>query len=269
MLIFLRMTRLLSQPIWIGICVLMCLMLPLISRAQYQLMTPDAVLPYVKNTILKEHAAINPDASAKQIAAAGQHLMQPDPLPLVQSAAYGQALAASQGSHAQDQFVQAATQLVAGLAKEAQNPFLLFHYARALYAAGARKPQSFVVYQQPVHNLDLNNGENDSTATIDYWFLEAYWKLGTLQMDQSQWGPESYNIARFLAGASSLNELTQAPLLYEQALGYLTECYFRLNEPEICRYYGTRTLKFFPKNQYVKSYPAKLPAPKRSKMLKP
>ena len=247
---------------------LTCAMLPLMSNAQYHLMTPDAVLPYVKNTVLKQHASLNPNASAKQIARAGQHLMQPDPLPLVQSSAYGPALVASQAFYAQGQFAKAAAQLTTGVAKEAQNPFLLFHFARALYATEARKPQSFIVYQQLVRNLDLDNGENDSTATIDYWFLEAYWKLGTLQMDQSQWGPAAYDIARFLAGASSLNELTQEPLLYEQALGYLTECYFKLNEPEICRYYGARTLKFFPKNQYVKPYLAKLPTPKHSKMLK-
>lgn len=257
------------QSVWLQTCLLVSILLPLASKAQYHLMTPDAVLPYVKNTLLKEHASPNPNATAKQIAVAGQHLMQPDPLPLEQSATYGSALAASRAAYAQGQFNNAATRLTAGLASETQNHFLLFQYARALYATEVRKPESFVVYQQLIRSLDRDNGENDSTATIDYWFLEAYWKLGTLQMDQAQWGPAAYNIARFLAGAASLDGLTQEPMLYEQALGYLTECYFKLNEPEICRYYGTRTLKFFPKNRYVKAYLAKLPPPMAIKRLRP
>ena len=159
------------QSIWLQICLLVSILLPLASKAQYYLMTHDAVLPYVKNTLLKEHASPNPNATAKQIAVAGQHLMQPDPLPLEQSATYGSALAASRAAYAQGQFNKAATQLTAGLASETQNPFLLFQYARALYATEVRKPESFVVYQQLIRSLDRDNGENDSTATIDYWFL--------------------------------------------------------------------------------------------------
>ena len=257
--VFLRTVRLLSRSALLMLCVLMGALLPLTSKAQYHLMTPDAVLPYAKNTLLKAHASLRSTASAKRVAAAGQHMVQPDPLPLVQSAAFGPALMASQAAYDQGRFAQAAAQLNLAVLSEPQNPFLLFHYARALYPTEADKPQSFVVYQQLVRNLDQDNGENDSTATIDYWFLEVYWKLGTLQMDQAQWGPAAYNIARFLVGAASLHDPTQEPLLYEQALQYLTECYFRLNEPEICRYYGNRTLKFFPKNQYVKQYLARLP----------
>lgn len=267
--VFLQTAWLMRQFALFILCLLVGTLMPLAGNAQYHLMTPDAVLPYVKNTILKAHASLRPTSSVKQ-AAAGQHMVQLDPLPVVQSAAFGSAIIASQAAYDQGQFAQAAAQLNLAIASEAQNPFLLFHYARALYPSEADKPQSFVVYQQLVRNLDQDNGENDSTATIDYWFLEAYWKLGTLQMDQAQWGPAAYNIARFLIGAASLNDLTQEPLLYEQALGYLTECYFRLDEPEICRYYGNRTLKFFPQNQYVKAYFARLPPSKATtKRLRP
>ncbi|MDO7850029.1 hypothetical protein [Hymenobacter convexus] len=235
------------------------LLLPSAGNAQYHLMTPDAVLPYAKNTILKAHATAIAGASAKQIAAAGQHMMQPEPLPAVESVVFGPALAAAKAAYNQAHFAEAVADLSLPVASEPQNRFLLFHYARALYQTESTKPQAFEAYQKLISDLDRENGENDSTATIDYWFLEAYWKLGTLQMDQEQWKPAAYNMARFLIGASSLSELTQNPLLYEQALGYLTECYFRLNEPEICRYYGSRTLQFFPKNQYVRPYLAHLP----------
>lgn len=239
---------------------------PLASSAQYHLMTQDAVLPYIKNTILKAHADADPNATAQQIAAADQHLMLADPLPAVQSVRYGIVLMAAEKYYEQQRFAEAATQLKAAVAGEPDNSFLLYQYARALYPTENTKPQSFIAYQQLVRKLDHENGENDSTATIDYWFLEAYWKLATLQMDQAQWSPAAYNISRFLIGASSLGDLSRETQLYEEALSYLTECYFMLNEPEICRYYGARTLKFFPKNQYVRAYLAKLPPPTKSKL---
>lgn len=55
----------------------------------------------------------------------------------------------------------------------------------------------------------------------------------------------------------------QNALLREQILQYQTECFANLHNAKLCRYFGQRTLHFFPKNQYVKRYLAALPRPQR------
>lgn len=95
-------------------------------------------------------------------------------------------------------------------------------------------------------------------------FLEAYFKLATLQLDAKQWAAALYNLSRTASALETLHELQADNAgLREQILQHQTECFANLHNVELCRYFVQRTLRFFPKNQYVKRYLAALSRPQR------
>lgn len=131
--------------------------------------------------------------------------------------------------------------------EERGNPFLIETYARVLYRMGERA-QSFVVYRQLVDLLDAQWSTPDS-VTVDLWFVDAYWKAGTLHMDRREWGRAAFEISRALLGG-----LAWEPLAEEQALSYLTKAYFELGRREEARYYAERALGRNPRNTYARQY---------------
>ena len=130
---------------------------------------------------------------------------------------------------------------------ERDNPFLIETYARVLYRMGERA-QSFVVYRQLVDLLDAQWSAPDS-VTVDLWFVDAYWKAGTLHMDRREWDRATFEISRALVGG-----LAWEPLAEEQALSYLTKAYFELGRREEARYYAERALGRNPRNTYARQY---------------
>jgi tetratricopeptide (TPR) repeat protein len=130
---------------------------------------------------------------------------------------------------------------------ERDNPFLLETYARVLYRKGERA-QSFVLYRQLVDLLDARWGAPDS-VTVDLWFVDAYWKAGTLHMDRREWDRAAFEISRALVGG-----LAWEPLAEDQALSYLTKAYFELGRHEEARYYAERALGRNPRNTYARQY---------------
>lgn len=148
------------------------------------------------------------------------------------------------------------------------DPNVLYCYARALYRNDETRAASYPVYQRLIGLLDTYGRENAHAVTIYLLFWEAYFKLATLQLDRQQWTVASYNLSRAAAALQSLKQvqLTNAPLR-EQILQYQTECFAHMRQPALCRYFGQRTLKLFPANQYVRPYlaalPKQKPAPRR------
>jgi tetratricopeptide (TPR) repeat protein len=137
---------------------------------------------------------------------------------------------------------------------EAGNPFVVETYARVLYRKGERA-QSFVVYRQLVDLLDAQWGSDPPrTATVDLWFVDAYWKVGTLHMDRREWSRAAFEISRALVGG-----MAWEPLAEDQALSYLTRAYFELGRHAEARYYARWALARNPGNRYAKQYLDRLP----------
>jgi tetratricopeptide (TPR) repeat protein len=131
---------------------------------------------------------------------------------------------------------------------ERDNPFVIETYARVLYRKGERA-QSFVVYRQLVDLLDAQWSAAPDSVTVDLWFVDAYWKTGTLHMDRREWSRAAFEISRALVGG-----LAWEPLAEDQALSYLTRAYFELGRSEEARYYAERALRRNPRNTYARQY---------------
>jgi tetratricopeptide (TPR) repeat protein len=111
------------------------------------------------------------------------------------------------------------------------------------------RAQSFVVYRQLVDLLDAQWQEPTAGAvSVDLWFVDAYWKTGTLHMDRREWDRATFEISRALVAGA------WAPLAENQALSYLTRAYFELGRHEEARYYAQRALGRDPRNTYAREY---------------
>ncbi|RTQ53245.1 hypothetical protein EJV47_00450 [Hymenobacter gummosus] len=239
---------------------LFCL-LPLLAPAQsnYYLRNADVPMPRRLNTVLYTNVDFDTTLVNTQVNK-GQIIGRTPDQPLVRSVRYGLAIIDSEQAYEAGQFQRAAELLEEAARHEPTNPFITYQLARALYKTDATKPRAYTLYRRLVTQLDAAAPATDSTVVVDLGFVEAYWKLGTLYMDNEQWPDAIVSISRFLMGAQTLDYLH--PALHEQALGYLTECFYQVQDAEKCRYFGQRVLKLYPRNEYVRPYLAGLPKPK-------
>lgn len=173
-------------------------------------------------------------------------------------------VAESERAYTDGRLTDAAAAVATVAALEPADPNVLNCYARALYRDENTRDQSYPVYQRLIALLDLYGQEGPEVVSVYLPFLEAYFKLATLQLDQGQWVAASYNLSRAAAALESMPEAAASNNpLREQILQYQTECFAALHNPRLCRYFGERTLQFYPNNQYVRSYLAALPKPTR------
>jgi tetratricopeptide (TPR) repeat protein len=147
------------------------------------------------------------------------------------------------------QYIEAAKAVQGALKDEPDNEFLLECYARALYRTDTYRPVSYEFYQRLISLLDSR--DQKSTVALDSWFMEAYWKYGTLLMDRGEWEKAAFEISRALAISFSLNE-TQP--FVPQAYSYLTKAYLHIGRYDVAKYYADAALQIDPKNEYVKYY---------------
>jgi len=173
-------------------------------------------------------------------------------------------VAESERAYADGKYQEAADDVAKVAKLTPADPNVLNCYARALYRADNTRALSYPVYQRLVTLLDAYGREDPHITTVYLLFSEAYFKLATLQLDAQQWAAASYNLSRAAAALQSVPELATANAgKREQILQYQTECFAHLRRPDLCRYFGQLTLRFFPKNRYVQPYLAALPRPKR------
>ena len=192
------------------------------------------------------HAAA-PDSTGGAVMAAGKPLGAFEPPPAVLSDKHQARVETANRLYAQRDYAGALAAIEPAYLDERDNPFLIETYARVLYRMNERA-QSFVVYRQLVDLLDAQWGGPDS-VTVDLWFVDAYWKAGTLHMDRREWQRAAFEISRALVGG-----LAWEPLAEEQALSYLTKAYFELGRHEEARYYAQRALGRNPRNTYARQY---------------
>lgn len=143
------------------------------------------------------------------------------------------------------------------------DPNVLHCYARALYRNDETRAASYPVYRRSITLLDAYGRDNAHAVAVYLPFFEAYFKLATLQLDMQQWAAASYNLSWAAAALQSMPDAqADNTLLREQILQYQTECFAHLRQPALCRYFGQRTLRLFPRNRYVRPYLVALPKQK-------
>ncbi|QKG57783.1 hypothetical protein GKZ68_14815 [Hymenobacter sp. BRD128] len=244
-----------KKPLLLGLG--LAILFPVLGRAQTYRAKDDATFistKHIFNLVGDDLPVRNEDID--NVAALKQ-------VPIVPAIPHPTEVAASERAYASGKYAGAA-KAVAGVAKlEPADPTVLYYYARALYRNPATRHLSYPVYKCLIILLDKYGRENQYTVAVYLLFWEAYFKLATLQLDMAQWAAASYNLSRAATALQSLQDVRAAnEPLREQVLQYQTECFAHLHNPALCRYFGQRTLKFFPNNRYVQPYLAALPKPK-------
>jgi tetratricopeptide (TPR) repeat protein len=196
------------------------------------------------------HLRQDSDANATATAVSrGRPVGEVEPWPPVLSDRHHAVLVEAQKRHAARDYATAVALLEPAYQDEPTNPFVVEAYGRALYYQRERE-RAFEVYRRLVDLLDAEwKSDAATTVTIDVWFADAYWKVGTLHMDRSEWDIAAFEISRALAVGFMWERLAET-----QALSYLITAYDRLGRRDIARYYAERALERNPGNRFAKRY---------------
>lgn len=235
---------------WSHILMLILLLASLRSQAQWKLIDADSAFPSGKrffNVVGDSQPVTNADLERPRGKQPKIQLPPPHPAEIAES----------ERDYAAGHFAEAAAHLKPLVAPKLVAPEVLYQYARVLYRVPGAKPQSFAAYQRLIALLDAYGREDGATCVVYIPFVESYFKLATMQMDNAQWQLAAYNLSRFLYALNAVPSL-KTDDIYEQALQYQTECFAELGNAVLCRHYGKRTLKLFPQNKYVGQYLARL-----------
>jgi tetratricopeptide (TPR) repeat protein len=172
------------------------------------------------------------------------------PLPSIQSARHQKEIDESRRLYNEGKYIEAAKAVQAALKDEPENQFLLECYARALYRTDTYRSASYEFYKRLISSLD-SKADEKTTIHLDSWFMEAYWKYGTLLMDIGDWERAAFEISRALAISFMHNN---AQPFVPQAYSYLTKAYFHMMRYDVAKYYADAALQIDPNNEYVKYY---------------
>ena len=214
----------------------------------YNLENPD--VPVRSNITHYDFVHVDQTVETNSDVVTDQVIGKISPFPSVLSDGFQEELILSRQYYNQGDFHSAQRILIKAIKKEPDNKFILEAYARALYWIDDKKDLSYATYKRLIELIDLDNGKTDTVLTVDLWFREAYWKLGTLHMDNKKWTEAFEEISRFMM---CIHDMKGTPV-YIQALEYLTECAFMTNSRPLCEHLANRTLLYDPANDNVKYY---------------
>lgn len=191
----------------------------------YQFLTPNCALPPRIHLITMAHSDADTSLVVGTTVLPGMVVARIQPLPAIRSVYYGTELAKSEAAYAAGNFAEAASLLREAVGHEPDNAFVLNAYARALYQVNETKPASYLAYQALFRAQRAEYTPKPEELVVDCCLMEAYWKYGTLCLDNGEWTQAVAAIEQFLAGYDRID--APNPLLLEQALGYLTEAFFQ------------------------------------------
>ncbi len=180
---------------------------------------------------------------------AGKPIGDVQPWPSVLSDRHQAALEEAQKQHAAHNYTSALALLEPAYQDEPTNPFILEAYGRALYYNRERE-RAFAVYRKLVDLVDGVWANPDPIVlTIDVWFADAYWKVGTLHIDRAEWERAAFEISRALAVPFMWERLAE-----DQALSYLIRAFDEQGRRDVARYYAERAVERNPNNRVAKRY---------------
>lgn len=231
----------------------LCLTFLNLHSQSYQLENPDAAVRtnYTNIDLINVEYGFEEDTTDVEV---GQSIGKIAPYPDQLSEKYEKEIFQSRKYYNERNFEKAFKVLEKPYEQEPNNKFIMEAYARALYQIESKRGLSYIIYKKLVNQLDEESGMNDSTLTIDFWFREAYWKLGTLYMDNGEWLNAFEDISRFVLSIQG----SKGTPIYDYALTYLTECAFEMGHKELCEHFAKRTLLYNPQNEQVKYYLAEI-----------
>lgn len=211
---------------------------------------PDIPLSSTYETIILAHVVSNKEKNSN--VQLEDVVGQIDKFPEKLSRSFDNEIHSSIQFYNQKEYRKARTVLETAINSEPTNPFVLEPYARASYQID--KAASYAIYKRLVKNIDSAARGSEKNIVIDMWFREAYWKLGTLHMDNKEWKKGFFEINRFML---SIGEM-KGQYIWEQALEYLTECAYNLYDDKMASYLAKRVLTYNPENKYAKEVLEKL-----------
>lgn len=150
------------------------------------------------------------------------------------------------------------------------NPFVVNALARTFYKIEGQGGRSINAYIELMRIIEAgylesdqysilvssSNATDQSTIIIDPWFLEAYWKLGTLYLDYQDYPKAILEMSKMYYYEFKAHKKIAAAdrKLATELFAYLTEAYFHLKNAEANRYFACRTNEIDPGNDYIKQF---------------
>lgn len=154
-----------------------------------------------------------------------------------------------------------------------KNPFVINALARTYYRVEGESGRAINAYIELIKIIEKGYFESEkyavtistsddkpqATVVIDPWFLESYWKLGTLYLDYQDYPRAVFEMSKmyYYEFKASLDVREADRPMATQLFAYLTEAHFHLKNKAANNYFFCRTKEVNPQNTYVDQFELK------------
>ncbi len=184
-----------------------------------------------RGKITYNHVEFSQAFTEGDIIVPGQKIGKPQPWPAQLSKNHDAEIRAAIEEYDRKQYDNASSILRKLHESEKENLFYLLTLAKTLYWSEKYHQQSYDLFEQMREQLDRENSIAEDEILVDLWFPDLYWKLATFYLDMGYYDRAAFEISRSFA--CGYDETSKQ---FEQAISYLTECYFFLKDKELIRF---------------------------------